>query len=111
MNKYLTFYTILIIAISNAMVYAFSFGCSSLFESMTDSLPLLTKLSWVIIQNNIFLWFSLLTTSVIPVLHLTSHRNNVNSYALIILGLHLLIMSTLLFSFSLPFVSMCEVID
>ncbi len=108
MNKYLTLYTLIIILIVNVVVHEFVDTCIDLYAELGTALPLATEISWIAIEENIYLLFSVLTMAVIILIPFTRIQDRSGSIGHIIIGLHLLVLSMFIFSIMLPFVSMCE---
>ncbi len=111
MNKYLTLFTILLIGVANITVFAFNKTCISIYDKLDVSMPLLTEYIWLIINKNIYFLFSILSIIVVLVIPNTKYKDKGSYIEQVIIGMHLLILSILLFSLMLPFISMCATIE
>lgn len=111
MNKYLTLFTIFLIVVANTAVFVFNKTCISIYDKLDVSMPLLTEYTWLIINKNIYFLFSILTVIVVLVIPGTKYKDKGGYIEQVIIGMHLLILSILLFSLMLPFIPMCTNIE
>lgn len=101
----------LLILLATIAVVALSETCNVMYGGLGVTLPLLTEYMRVIINKKIYYLFSALTATVIMVLPFTKYSNKRGAIEQLMIGLHLMFLSILLFSFTLPFSTMCETIE
>jgi len=111
MKKYLTLYTLLLIFLATISVAALNETCKTIYGDFGITLPLLTEYMRIILEKRFYYLFSALTATVIMILPFTRFGNKRGGIEQLVIGLHLIFVSMFLFSFTLPFSTMCETIE